>query len=78
MTEQEIATYVETYINSITSSAEGLCWCYFLAGILFCIIIFELLTFIRDSVCTIIDYCKKKQDKKLGKDKKKKEKTDEK
>ena len=78
MTEQEIATYVETYINSITSSAEGLCWCYFLAGILFCIILFELLTFIRDSVCTIIDCCKKKQDKKLGKDKKNKEKTDEK
>lgn len=74
MTEQEIATYVETYINSITSSAEGLCWCYFLAGILFCIIIFELLTFIRDSLCIIIDY----RNKKLGKDKKKKDKTDEK
>ena len=66
MTEQEIATYAETYINSVTSLARSVNWCYFIAGILFGIIIYEVITFISNSV------------NKSGKDKKEKEKTDEK
>lgn len=66
MTEQEIVTIIDTYINSVNSLAQGLSWCYFLTGILFSIIIYEVIIFISDFV------------KKSGKDKKEKEKTDEK
>lgn len=62
MTEQEIVTIIDTYINSVNSLAQGLSWCYFLTGILFSIIIYEVITFISDSV------------KKSGKDKKKQDK----
>lgn len=71
MTEQEIATYIETYLNNINSSAQSLCWCYFLAGIIFCLCVIELISFICDSVCKIIEKHKQKS-------KKEKEKTDEK
>lgn len=64
MTEQEIATYVETYLNNVTSSAQSICWFYFLAGIMFCIVLLFLINFICDSVCKIIE----KQDKKLKKE----------
>ena len=60
MTEQEIATYVETYINNITSSAQSLCWCYFLAGILFCLCVLDLINFICDFVFKIIEKHKQK------------------
>lgn len=66
MTEQEIATYAETYINSVTSLARSVNWCYFIAGIVFGIIIYEVITFISNSV------------NKSGKDKKEKEKDKEK
>lgn len=68
MTEQEIATYAETYINNVTSSAQSLCWCYFLAGIIFSVCFYELVTFIFDLVKDIIDYREKKQDKKSKKE----------
>lgn len=64
MTEQEIVTYVEKYLNNVTSSAQSMCWCYFLAGIMFCIILLFLINFICDSVCKIIE----KQDKKSKKE----------
>lgn len=71
MTEQEIATYAETYINSVTSLARSVNWCYFIAGILFGITIYEVITFISNSV-------NKSGKDKTKQDKKKKEKTDEK
>ncbi len=55
MTEQEIATYAETYINNVTSSAQSFCWCYFLAGFIFCIFVLYLINFVCDSVCKIIE-----------------------
>lgn len=63
MTEQEIATYAETFINSVTSSAQSLCWCYFLAGILFCLCVLELTNFICDFVFKIIENHKQKSKK---------------
>ena len=63
MTEQEIATYIETYLNNINSSAQSLCWCYFLAGILFCLCVIELVSFICDSVWKIIEKHKQKSKK---------------
>ena len=72
MTEQEIATYAETYINSVTSLARSVNWCYFIAGIIFCICVLELINFICDSVCKNIEKHKQKSNKKN------KEKTDEK
>lgn len=67
MTEQEIVTYVDTYINSINSLARSLNWCYFLAGIMFTISLYILITFIFDLVKDLIKD-KKKQEKKSKKE----------
>lgn len=64
MTEQEIVTYVETYINNVTSLAQSLCWCYFLAGILFSVCFYEFL----DLLFKKLGKDKKKQDKKSKKE----------
>lgn len=72
MTEQEIATYVETYINNITSSAQSLCWCYFLAGFGVCVAFFGLLDLLKDPFDNFINKIieKKKQKTKESEDKK--------
>ena len=56
MTEQEIVSIIDTYINSVSSSAQCLSWCYFLSGILFCLIIDSF----SDSVIKFIKKYKQK------------------